>query len=499
MAGWGLLILLAVGALADWGSVSDGRHFKPCSAADCRMWCDHIPCCLAGRWNGKCWLYSRHTPSGPPCATGNESRCAFRRRPPKPVKGAPSKLNIGNDKLKICLHINQVGERGTERSTFDYGYFAKKLLGHDAVIMTSHKSVEHALPKHKSVLERFEKEFGMIRTYNNSQPWLLKHGHLGGQGLTDLVHRERCHLLYSQKGSGMGQEPSIPDALLKVPWAVHVVFEANEVHGTAYAGISTDVSNARCWNGAAVPYMVYPHETVTGGVALRAELDVPDDHLLLCRHGSTGTFDVPWVRSEIIPLLDRNPALHFLLVNTDWPSRLTHRRLHLLPAVIADVERRRYFDACDGMLHARQDGETFGLAVAEMSVHNKPVITCDVCGARQHINILGDKALLFRDTQSLSHAIQKLLLMGRSGIVKRNWNAYDRFTPARIMQDFNEVFIEPARLYWYRLKKMAIADPFRTPSDRLPPRFNYFWRGYDRSRRLSPSIATMLALQSRTC
>lgn len=39
----------------------------------------------------------------------------------------------------------------------------------------------------------------------------------------------------------MGQEPSIPDALLKVPWAVHVVFEANEVHGTAYAQGSDNI------------------------------------------------------------------------------------------------------------------------------------------------------------------------------------------------------------------------------------------------------------------
>lgn len=29
---------------------------------------------------------------------------------------ALSKLDIGDDKLKICLHINQVGERGTSRS-----------------------------------------------------------------------------------------------------------------------------------------------------------------------------------------------------------------------------------------------------------------------------------------------------------------------------------------------------------------------------------------------
>ena len=38
-------------------------------------------------------------------------------------------------------------------------------------------------------------------------------------------------------------------------------------------------------------------------------------------------------------------------------------------------EKEAFYRTCDAMLHARRDGETFGLAVAEFSVRNKPVIT----------------------------------------------------------------------------------------------------------------------------
>jgi len=266
-----------------------------------------------------------------------------------------------------------------------------------------------------------------------------------------------------------------------------------------FAGIGHDVSDQACVNGAVVHAIIYPHANTTSPTPLRDKFGIPKDHVLVCRHGATNTFDVPWVRSAVIPMLDRNPTLQFLLVNTDWADNQTHPRLHHLPPLIADTERRYYFDACDGMLHARSDGETFGLAVAEMSVHNKPVVTCEHCGAREHIKILKDKVLLYRDPMSLDAAIKTLLQMGRDGIAQQNWNAYERYSPSRIMQDFDEVFIQPARLYWYRLKKVGIINPFRMSTSKLPPRFNYFWRAYDSSGRLQPTLETMYALQSRKC
>jgi len=495
-----LLALLVVGGRADLiATVSDGRHFRSCSLANCVKWCDNIPCCQSGRWDGKCWLFNHQPPSWPRCTIGVQNRCFFRKLEPIPLKGAPSKLDLGKSRLKICMHVNQITDRELELTTFDYGYSAKKVLRHDVVILAPRMSIERGTQKYIAMYKRFVKEFGHIRMYNNSPTWVQKHGHSGGKGLADLVHQERCHLLYSQKGSSNDDAPSIPEEILKVPWAVHVVTKATAPHGTAYAGITQNVSDHACWRGAVVPYIVYPLKNVWRRFALRSKLRIPGEHILLCRHGSIDSFDIPWVRREIIPLLDRNPTLHFLFVNTDWPSDHTHKRLYVLPAFLDAAGWRRYFDACDGMLHARKEGEDFGLAVGQMSVHNKPVLTCDVCGARQHINALGNKAFRYRDVPTLEKTIRKLLTMGRGNITKSNWEAYGGLDPTQVMKRFNEVFIEPARLYWYRLRKVGITDPFSLPSDKLPPRFNYFWRGSNHWGDLRPTVETMYFLETHLC
>ena len=51
------------------------------------------------------------------------------------------------------------------------------------------------------------------------------------------------------------------------------------------------------------------------------------------------------------------------------------------------------------MIHARQGGESFGLAIAEFSSFNKPVLTSsihhDEGKARFHIDTLGEKVRVY--------------------------------------------------------------------------------------------------------
>ena len=49
--------------------------------------------------------------------------------------------------------------------------------------------------------------------------------------------------------------------------------------------------------------------------------------------------------------------------------------MYVLTTLCSDAEKSRFLYACDAMIHARADGETFGMAVAEFSVHNRPVLT----------------------------------------------------------------------------------------------------------------------------
>lgn len=94
------------------------------------------------------------------------------------------------------------------------------------------------------------------------------------------------------------------------------------------------------------------------------------------------------------------------------------------------------------MFHARFAGETFGLAVGEFSVKNKPIITC-ISGDQAHIEILGDKGFYYTDKQQL---IAHINYIGNNidTIRAGDWDCYSKdFNPEVVMKKFDEIFIQP--------------------------------------------------------
>jgi hypothetical protein len=111
------------------------------------------------------------------------------------------------------------------------------------------------------------------------------------------------------------------------------------------------------------------------------------------------------------------------------------------------------------MIHARKDGETFGLAVAEFSVQNKPVITwapnfmhnfmfClkelsryirniapNYCKA--HLYYLGKKAIKYTNKRDLTD----ILLNFKTKYLKNiNYDCYsERFSEKNVMTKFGDI------------------------------------------------------------
>ena len=95
------------------------------------------------------------------------------------------------------------------------------------------------------------------------------------------------------------------------------------------------------------------------------------------------------------------------------------------------------------MLHARDGGETFGLAVAEFSAHHRPVLTSsahdDHGHGRMHLDALAARGLsrfFYHDQASL---VRLLTTCDRH--VSADYNAYCAFEPARVMATFEQVFL----------------------------------------------------------
>jgi hypothetical protein len=182
----------------------------------------------------------------------------------------------------------------------------------------------------------------------------------------------------------------------------------------------------------AVPYMV---QLADAKDDLRQALEIPAGAVVLGRHGGMTTFNLPWVTDVVRELVDRRRDVHFVFLNT--PATVQHPRVHYLAGTHDLVEKRLFINTCDAMLHARAEGETFGLAVAEFSVCNKPVFTWSGSYDQSHIEVLGAKGIYYDGPADLLARLLRWVPQPDG-----DWDAFSaRFSPAPVMQQFSRVFL----------------------------------------------------------
>jgi hypothetical protein len=173
---------------------------------------------------------------------------------------------------------------------------------------------------------------------------------------------------------------------------------------------------------------------------MRKELNIPNNAIVFGRHGGTNQFNINYVHQVVDKITDEFLNVYFLMVNTDKFCREKSNIIHL--EKIIDLHKKvEFINTCDAMIHARQMGETFGAAVSEFSIRNKPIITC-IGSDNEHINILKDKCFIYNDTNSL-YTIFKYIISNINEIRSKDWNQYKNYTPEKIMDKFNELFIQP--------------------------------------------------------
>ena len=134
----------------------------------------------------------------------------------------------------------------------------------------------------------------------------------------------------------------------------------------------------------------------------------PPDATVFGRHGGKETFSVDYARAAVVEVARARPDVFFLFLNT-YPLHERLPNIIYLERTSDEEAVGRFIRTCDAMLHARVGGETFGLAVAEFSAHNRPVITSaehdDHGHGRMHLDVLGaHKGLaryFYRDHASL--------------------------------------------------------------------------------------------------
>ena len=321
--------------------------------------------------------------------------------------------------MKIGFHTNGLSLRGTEIALYDYALQNQRLLGNESVVFYRKNN-----PVNPSVLEKFSKHFQLCP-------------YEGQRELNQFIEQEKIDLTYFIK-SGERDDAICESS----PALIHAVFptKPEEFHGDKYAFVSEWLSKE--YSNQKIPFVPHMIELPHHEGNLRTELNIPESATVLGWYGGSDSFNLDFVKQEVLTALDKRTDLYFLFMNMEPFAQ--HERLRFLAGNSDLIYKVKFINTCDGMLHARGIGESFGLACGEFSIKGKPVITYALSPQRSHIEILGDKAILYKGKKDLAEIFQ---YFNRQIQHQKNWDAYSKnFSPDVVMRKFNEVFIEGKNL-----------------------------------------------------
>lgn len=320
--------------------------------------------------------------------------------------------------MRIGFHTYQLGYRGTDLATLNYAKYNQEILGNESIIIST-----SSRPSEMQLLDRC-KEVCEVILY--PEVWSPHDNTHLKRALENIVIDKKLDIFYAQKG---GEDDNILPANCKN--IAHCVFRMDQPHGNVYAGISEYLAKKHGQKDF-IPYIVEPlPESKTN---LRNELGISPEAFVMGWMGGSTSFSVHFARNIIKEALDRRHDLYFF----SMPDLgINHHRAYGFPISVHPYLKSTFIDSCDAMLHARRDGETFGLACAEFSLANKPVITYDCydsCYDRAHLDMLGNKCIKYKNEREL---LDILVNLGIDDIDTLNWDAYsEKYNPKTVMEKF---------------------------------------------------------------
>ena len=324
--------------------------------------------------------------------------------------------------MNVVFFVRHFTERGTEVAIYDYAKYNEEILGnHSFIVHFSEKTQQtHGFPTVKHSYPKFRSRFtileindisdmrNIIKTHNIRAFYTLTHG-----GPRDVYQFENKSIWGNCK-------------TIK-----HCVFDTTGPESDFYISISHTLNEKNNTNIPVVPHIV--HLPDTGSDNLRELYGIPPDAIVFGRYGANDTFDIPAACEAIIEHVQSDPNVYFLFMNT--AIFYTHSRIIYLPQNIELEYKSRFIQTCDAMIHARGAGETFGLAIAEFSIKNRPVITC-LCGDIEHVSILQEKGIYYTSKESLLDIFRNIRTIISS---RSDWNAHREYSPEKVMAHFHNI------------------------------------------------------------
>lgn len=315
--------------------------------------------------------------------------------------------------MNLAFHSSSMSLRGSENALWDYANLNETTLGNHSLICYPAKTEDTENP----TFSKWKARFPLVSYRTKVE-------------LTSKLKERGVDILYQIK-------PGPYDGFVVpgVKNCIHSMFLSDEFHGDAFAYVSRWCS--RVMTGREVSFVPHFVPKLESKENMRVELGIPSEATVFGRHGGNDTFNIPFVWQEVVEHAHKFPRDHFLFLNTRL-IRGTEKlsNVHYLPATVDPVEKAKFIATCDAMLHARWHGETFGLAVGEFAVLGKPVITYGGSRERAHLEMLGEKALIYKSKEELLKVLREFR---RRAIVGTEYAEYA--DPKIVMEIFQKNFL----------------------------------------------------------
>lgn len=324
--------------------------------------------------------------------------------------------------MKVAFHLDNLSLRGTTTAVLDYAKYNEELLNNESIIcydkVLLNDNRDQNFSKRFEIVDMFKSKYDVIEYENKLQ-------------LKEELDKRDCDYIYFLKSGFVDQ--NFVDGKKNL---IHCVFNHYSPHGHKYAYVSEwlakEASKGVC---EYVPHIVSLPKVATKN--LREELNISKEKIVVGRYGGLDQFDIPFAHQVIKFFVDSDPSFVFVFVNTR--KFIDHPNVIFLDPIIDPQDKTNFISSCDAMIHARSDGESFGLSVCEFLYFNKPVISFGGGRDKHHVTLLESYGLVYNTPYEMIQNIFKL----KFNIYKENYNEIvEKFSPENVMNKFKKVFLD---------------------------------------------------------
>ena len=313
---------------------------------------------------------------------------------------------------KIAFHANQLCLRGTTTSLYQYADLNEKILGNESIILVNPD-------KDLSSFKRFEERF-KIHMSNPSE-------------YEKYCEENNIEYFYHIHGGWYGNGIEMKN----IRTLFHVVFGVNEPHGDKYVYVSDWLAKNQGFNPDthSIPHVVKKFDE--NGFDFRNYLGIPKNKIVFGCLGGGEEFNIDFVKESVINVAKQRNDIVFVFLNiSPFGEKLPN--VIFLPGTYDMNYKSSFVKACDAMIHARSRGETFGLAVSEFAIENKPVITFANSPERSHIELLGDRGIYYTGMEDVTYILNNLNEFKK---YDDYYLSYDSCSPQNVMNKFDKIFL----------------------------------------------------------